>query len=128
MTSTYTQPEPLPPASGPTPEPTRYQKFEALRKKWQAPIIVLSGIGVFGYISNSADVSPDHLLIILAIFGVPITAIVLVVRALIRVGDKRPPPMVIAQPPAVAPPPGFYPDQAGVMRWFDGQRWTEFTK
>ncbi|MFR9749547.1 DUF2510 domain-containing protein [Nocardia sp. 004] len=26
------------------------------------------------------------------------------------------------------PPPGWYPDSQGIVRWFDGQRWTEFTQ
>ncbi|NKY60350.1 DUF2510 domain-containing protein [Nocardia flavorosea] len=26
------------------------------------------------------------------------------------------------------PPPGWYPDQQGQLRWFDGEMWTEYRK
>ncbi len=52
----------------------------------------------------------------------------LVVRALKRVGDKRPPPIIMATPITASPPPGWYPDRAGALRWFDGRQWTEFTQ
>ncbi|MFF4027029.1 DUF2510 domain-containing protein [Nocardia elegans] len=104
------------------------EKMAAFRKKWGAPILALAGLIAFGWFSDSADVSPDHLLIILAIIGIPIAIVVLIIRALLRVGDKRPPPIILQQPTTANPPAGFYPDQAGVMRWFDGQRWTEHTK
>ncbi|MBF6136630.1 DUF2510 domain-containing protein [Nocardia otitidiscaviarum] len=63
-------------------------------------------------------------LMFLAVGGVAL--VYLVVRALIRVGDKRPPPIVMAAPVATAPPPGWYPDHTGTLRWFDGRQWTEF--
>jgi hypothetical protein len=64
----------------------------------------------------------------LLIFGVPILVAALVIRALVRIGDKRPPPVVLTQPPTAGPPPGWYPDPSGAtgLRWFDGGRWTEF--
>lgn len=31
--------------------------------------------------------------------------------------------LAAATGPAVTPPPGWYPDQAGVVRWWDGQVW-----
>ncbi|MGY1946540.1 DUF2510 domain-containing protein [Nocardia asiatica] len=76
---------------------------------------------VFG---DSSDAAFAMLLIVV----VPLAFIALAFRALIRVGDKRPPPVVIAQPQTVGPPPGWYPDKDGAMRWFDGSRWTEFTQ
>ncbi|WP_280357055.1 DUF2510 domain-containing protein [Nocardia otitidiscaviarum] len=65
-------------------------------------------------------------LMFLALGGVAL--IYLVVRALIRVGDKRPSPVVMAAPATTAPPPGWYPDSTGALRWFDGRQWTEFTQ
>ncbi|MFD8101103.1 DUF2510 domain-containing protein [Nocardia fluminea] len=52
------------------------------------------------------------------------TIVVLVIRALVRLGDKRPAPIVVNAVVAQAPP-GWYLDPQGVTRWFDGQGWTE---
>ncbi|WP_067496633.1 DUF2510 domain-containing protein [Nocardia ignorata] len=50
--------------------------------------------------------------------------IVLVIRALVRLGDKRPSPVVVNTVSAL-PPPGWYVDPQGATRWFDGQQWTD---
>ncbi|WP_306365412.1 DUF2510 domain-containing protein [Nocardia sp. CC227C] len=34
----------------------------------------------------------------------------------------------MATPITASPPPGWYPDRAGALRWFDGRQWTEFTQ
>ncbi|MFJ2834290.1 DUF2510 domain-containing protein [Nocardia sp. NPDC087230] len=52
------------------------------------------------------------------------TIIVLVIRALVRLGDKRP-PAVVVNTVAVQAPPGWYVDPQGATRWFDGRAWTE---
>lgn len=31
-------------------------------------------------------------------------------------------------PPPMLPPPGWYPDPEGKMRWWDGARWTEHSQ
>ncbi|MEU1955647.1 DUF2510 domain-containing protein [Nocardia rhamnosiphila] len=51
----------------------------------------------------------------------------LVIRALIRVGDKRLEPLALPRTPQ-PPPAGWYPDDNGQLRWFDGQAWTAFRK
>ncbi|MCF7552593.1 DUF2510 domain-containing protein [Pseudonocardia sp. WMMC193] len=33
----------------------------------------------------------------------------------------------LAAPPPQGPPPGWYPDPQGVVRWWDSYRWTEHT-
>lgn len=61
--------------------------------------------------------SPTHILILLVFAVLLIAGVTGVVMALVRSGGK-PQPVT----------PGWYPDQAGVTRWFDGQRWTEHTQ
>ncbi len=53
---------------------------------------------------------------------------ILVVRVLIRLGDKPPPiqPVVITYGPGSVPP-GWYTDPHGVTRWHDGKNWTPHT-
>lgn len=67
-----------------------------------------------------SQISEGALLFVVAVLVV----LFLVVRALVRVGDKRPEPVQITQPTVAA---GWYPDQVDprYVRWFDGQRWTE---
>jgi len=58
------------------------------------------------------------------IVGLPLLLLFLVVRALVRVGDKRPEPVQITQPTVAA---GWYPDQVDprYVRYFDGHQWTD---
>lgn len=46
-------------------------------------------------------------------------------RALVRVGDKRPEPVQVVQSNGA----GWYPDQVdpSLMRWWDGSQWTSAT-
>ncbi|MGQ4617014.1 DUF2510 domain-containing protein [Nocardia sp. R7R-8] len=63
------------------------------------------------------DLASGGLVLFLLVAAV-VAAIVVAVGALIQHHGT---------PPA-APPAGWYPDSAGMMRWFDGSRWTEFTQ
>jgi len=61
--------------------------------------------------------SPAHIAILLLFAGLLITGSTAVVVLIAR---------AVRKPPTMQP--GWYPDQAGVMRWFDGQKWTESTQ
>lgn len=89
-------------------------------------------LGLLAWIADAAEQSPLGALVLIGVLagvGVSVCTVALVIRALIRVGDRQPPPVVIAAHPAPAPqlpPAGWYPDSEGAIRWFDGTRWTEF--
>ncbi|MFH5231045.1 hypothetical protein [Antrihabitans spumae] len=55
--------------------------------------------------------------------------ILLVLRALVRVGGTRYPPNMMLPPtnPA-APEPGWYVDGSGTTRWHEGREWTDIAK
>lgn len=65
---------------------------------------------------------------VLWVVGIPLLLLFLVIRALVRVGDKRPAPVELVSPAPVTAA-GWYPDQQDptLMRWFDGQVWTGAT-
>jgi hypothetical protein len=109
-------PQPIPPPGQP-------------KKDWTWilwPIGVTVALGAAIGWADSNDLSPVGVFVALVVVGVPLAFIILVVRALVRVGDKRPAPVVIQQTQqSTTPPPGFYLDPSGVNRWWDGQRWTE---
>lgn len=61
------------------------------------------------------------------IVGIPVLLAFLVIRALVRVGDKRPEPVQVVSPAPQSVPAGWYPDQVDprYVRWFDGTSWTD---
>lgn len=82
-----------------------------------ALIIILASGGTDGLSPTAA--------IFLAVFvGIPIAIVVLVIRALIRVGDKPQPVQFVA--PTFGLSAGWYPDQQNPawIRWYDGTQWT----
>lgn len=95
---------------------------------WIFPGLVF-GIPALLLLAGVPDI-PPLLWVLIVGFALAVTLVVLIFRALIRVGDKRPPPVVIAPQVAATqlPPAGWYPDEQGQLRWFDGQAWTDFRK
>lgn len=84
----------------------------------------LFALGIAWLIHSGVDETGAIVLLILA---VPVGFAVVLIRALLRAGDKN--PRAVVQAPSTAnPPPGWYPDAHGVARWYDGARWTEFTQ
>lgn len=89
-----------------------------------------------------SETTPGAVILLLLVVGVPLAVLALVIRALYRVGQPRPEPVVFVVPPqwstATAPPTtlsptnppsGWYnnPDGDG-ERWWDGQGWAEQTR
>ncbi|MET8430180.1 DUF2510 domain-containing protein [Nocardia sp. NPDC004860] len=87
-------------------------------------LVGLAVLTVFGLASGPDDIPP----IVVLIVAVPVLILFLVIRALIRVGDKRPPPVVLAPPPQNLPPAGWYTDGAGAVRWHNGTEWTDIVQ
>lgn len=85
-------------------------------------VVVIAGGLLVAYMTanNFTDGQAVGLAIILGIG----TIIVLAIRVLVRLGDKRPDPIAVNAVVAQAPP-GWYLDPQGATRWFDGQGWTE---
>ncbi|MBT2266975.1 DUF2510 domain-containing protein [Rhodococcus erythropolis] len=90
-------------------------------------VLYLLGVVAFAIIvsSDSAfNTSPVATLLALVIVGIPIAIVVLVIRALIRVGDKPQPVQFVA--PTFGLSADWYPDQQNPawIRWYDGTQWT----
>lgn len=113
------QPRPgmRPPATAQQPTPDRPAQ---LIPQWIVVVIAGGLLVTYMAANNYAGAEVVVLAIILGIGAL----IVLVIRALVRLGDKRPAPVVINTVSAQAPP-GWYLDPQGATRWFDGRAWTE---
>ncbi|WP_206055045.1 DUF2510 domain-containing protein [Nocardia sp. CS682] len=88
------------------------------------PIAVFAVIGLLSH----GHTGVFGLLLLLLL---PVALVVLVVVALVRVASKPRSVVVHAVPPMPArqaPPPGWYPDQFGTQRWWDGQQFTQATQ
>lgn len=124
-----------PPGSGPIPQyspgptapPFRPPPAHWYDQWWFTPSLIALGV-IVGLFSLGQMGLGSSGIILLAILAIPAVLIALLIRAMIRVGDKRPPPVVVNQAAVASPPPGWYPDRQGIRRWFDGQAWTEFTQ
>lgn len=87
-------------------------------------VMAIIGVALLSYV----DVTPAALFIFLVVFVLPVALVVLVIRALIRVGNKPAAPVQVVAP-AQGLAPGWYLDQQNPtqMRWFDGYQWTAAT-
>lgn len=94
------------------------------------------GVGALIYLGSLGFKGGE--LAFLAVICAPVVIFGIVFRALVRAGNK-PKPMhpyfaspnylrMVTPPQRSGPPPGWYPDAAGALRWYDGQRWTEFVQ
>ncbi|QHE73674.1 DUF2510 domain-containing protein (plasmid) [Rhodococcus sp. ZPP] len=85
-----------------------------------AVVLLLSGVG--------NGVTSVELVFYAIVIGVG-AVIVLAIRALVRVGDKRPPPVQLVTPSTQGMTPGWYPDQRDpkLNRWYNGSEWTSAT-
>ncbi|MDI9914336.1 DUF4352 domain-containing protein [Rhodococcus sp. IEGM 1379] len=91
-------------------------------KRVRGILYVLGALAFVFIVSQSTlDASPAQILLFVVFIGLPVGFVVLVIRALIRVGDKRPPPVQFVAPHSGLGP-GWYPDQQspGLIRWYDG--------
>ncbi|NKY54180.1 DUF2510 domain-containing protein [Nocardia vermiculata] len=103
------------------------------RKPWAIPVVVTIGaIGVLALLGSSGFNEDDipGMMFLALLLGIPALLFFLVIRALVRVGNKPTPPVMIAPPPAqpMPMPPGWYRDNYGSMRWWDGYQWTQHTQ
>ncbi|MFC9549822.1 DUF2510 domain-containing protein [Rhodococcus sp. NPDC056960] len=82
-------------------------------------ILLASGVG-----SGVTGFEMGFYAFVLAIGAV----VVLVIRGLVRVGDKRPTPVQVVNMSQGGA--GWYPDQhdSSQLRWFDGSQWTPYTR
>lgn len=87
------------------------------------PIVVL-----FLLFGTGIDWSSGPELFLILVGLAVIALVVLVIRALVRLGDKRSPTQVVV-PMQSGTPAGWYPDQhdPSLVRWFNGTEWTPAT-
>lgn len=93
---------------------------------WLWALIAFAVVGSVGY---WAFESAGIIGMFLALFFLAFVAFaILIVRALVRVGNKPQPvqPIVINYP-AAPTQPGWYRDAQGVTRWHNGTSWTAHT-
>ncbi|MBF6094958.1 DUF2510 domain-containing protein [Nocardia cyriacigeorgica] len=136
------QPEPTPHYTQPTPPPTAFPLPPHLppqpgidplwlertrqRNMWLWALIAFAVVGSIGYWAYE---SAGIIALFLVLFFLAFVAFaILIVRALVRVGNKPQPvqPIMINYPTAPAQP-GWYRDAQGVTRWHDGTNWTAYT-
>lgn len=107
-------------------------RFETPRQTWTRTLTwiacTLGPLLLAGYLVNgNAGATAIVMLFVVAPIALVVLLVVVVVRA---TSAKRPAPVdaVPPMPTGQSLPPGWYPDQGGVQRWFDGHQFTGFTR
>lgn len=102
--------------------------LEKSRKQNVALWVVIAVVVVTGTVSWASDQAGIIGAFLALSFLAFLTLALLIVRALVRVGNKPQPmpPIVIAYGPAPIPP-AWYRDAHGILRWHDGTNWTSHT-
>lgn len=110
-----------------TPINGRYRTNTSIGNEWWfTPMLGVVAIVFVVLWANANDVSGGGVLLLLLLAAIFVGLPFLVVRALWRVGEKRPSPPPTPTP--LSPPPGFYSSPDGVTRWWDGTRWTDIVQ
>lgn len=99
--------------------------FETPRQTWTRTLTwIACTLGPLLLVGFLVSGNTGAMVVILLFVVAPIALIALLVFALVRASSTSRPPVTARQ----ALPPGWYRDQYGVERWFDGQQFTQVTR
>ncbi|MBF6063004.1 DUF2510 domain-containing protein [Nocardia terpenica] len=89
-------------------------------------------VGVFGLLGFLTGGNLAAMVVLFLVVVVPLALIGLLAVAVVRAGSKPKPVMVHRIPQSMpvrqGPPPGWYRDNTGTERWWDGTTFTQFSR
>ncbi|WP_218019647.1 DUF2510 domain-containing protein [Nocardia flavorosea] len=95
---------------------------------WFTPLMLLFGFLLTCWVLSSMGLSGGAITLLLFL-ALPFVLLFAVILALVRKSGRPQAHGWQLPPPSMTlPPPGWYPDQQGQLRWFDGEMWTEYRK